>query len=48
MTQNERIRAARTALVARFPYFSPVAYLLSLVESEKLPTMAVDNRGKLY
>lgn len=48
MTQNERIRAARTALVARFPYLYPVAYLLSLVESEKLPTMAVDKRGKLY
>jgi len=48
MTAGEKVRAARTALVARFPYLYPVVYLLSLVETEEVPTMAVDNRGRLY
>jgi predicted metal-dependent peptidase len=45
---EERIRIARTALVARFPYFAPVAFLMSLVETPPVGTMAVDHRGRLY
>jgi len=45
---EERIRIARTALVAKFPYFAPVAFLMSLVEAPPVDTMAVDRRGRLY
>ena len=45
---EERIRIARTALVAKFPYFAPVAFLMSLVETPPVGTMAVDRRGRLY
>jgi predicted metal-dependent peptidase len=45
---EERIRIARTALVAKFPYFAPVAFLMSLVEAPPVNTMAVDRRGRLY
>ena len=48
MNAEERIRIARTALVARFPYFAPVAFLMSLVETPPVGTMAVDRRGRLY
>lgn len=47
MNHEERLRAARTALVARFPYLYPVAYLLRPVQG-KVPTMAVTERGTLY
>lgn len=48
MNAEERIRIARTALVGRFPYFAPVAFLMTLVETPKVGTMAVDQRGRLY
>jgi len=44
----ERVRTARAALVAKFPYFAPMAYTLTLVETRKVPTMAVDRHARLY
>lgn len=45
---DERIRTARAAMVAKFPYFAPMAYTLTLVETRLVPTMAVDRHARLY
>ncbi|WP_135256393.1 vWA domain-containing protein [Thermus caldilimi] len=45
---GERLRAARAALAARFPYLYPIVYLLTLVETDRLQTMAVDRHARLY
>jgi predicted metal-dependent peptidase len=48
--QAERIRLARIALtrVDAFPYYYPIAFGMTLVETDRVPTMAVDNRLRLY
>ncbi|RTH01340.1 hypothetical protein CSW50_09590, partial [Thermus scotoductus] len=45
---DERIRTARAAMVAKFPYFAPMAYTLTLVETRLVPTLAVDRHARLY
>ncbi len=44
------MRLARAALVHGnlFPYYYPIVFGLTLVETEEVPTMAVDNRLRLY
>jgi predicted metal-dependent peptidase len=48
--QGERIRLARVALTRRdaFPYYYPIAFGVTLIETDRVPTMAVDNRLRLY
>ncbi len=48
--QAERIRLARVALTKQgaFPYFYPIAFSFTLVETTRVPTAAVDARLRLY
>jgi predicted metal-dependent peptidase len=48
--QAERVRLARVALTRAdaFPYYYPIAFGMTLVETDRVPTMAVDNRLRLY
>jgi len=48
--QAERVRLARVALTRAdaFPYYYPVAFGVTLVETDRVPTMAIDNRLRLY
>lgn len=44
----EKIKIARLALGSKAPYFAPGLWALRLVESEAVPTMAVDEGWRLY
>lgn len=48
--QGERIRLARAALTrpGAFPYYYPLAFGLTLVETEAVPSMRVDARLRLF
>jgi predicted metal-dependent peptidase len=48
--QAERVRLARVALTRAdaFPYYYPIAFGMTLVETDRVPTMAVDNRLRLF
>jgi len=48
--QAERVRLARVALTRpdAFPYYYPIAFGMTLVETDRVPTMAVDARLRLY
>jgi predicted metal-dependent peptidase len=48
--QAERIRLARVALTRQgaFPYYYPIAFKMTLVETTRVPTAGVDNRLRLY
>jgi predicted metal-dependent peptidase len=48
--QAERVRLARVALTRSdaFPYYYPIAFGMTLVETDRVPTMVVDNRLRLY
>lgn len=45
---KDKIIKARVALQKTHPFFSYVALHLTMIETEEIPTMGVDNRGNCY
>ncbi|WP_243027829.1 DUF2201 family putative metallopeptidase [Thermus albus] len=43
----ERLRAARIALASKMPYLAPILFHIRFQETDRVPTMSIDNRGTL-
>ena len=48
MTASIDLQALRLRMVSKFPYLSAALWSMTLVETDQVDTMAVDNRWRLY